>query len=139
MSGLHSLRHLLADWLVAVLMVCRLVSPLAHHNLRIPRMPELLTTLPSTTTSEQDRVTAGQRRTNILWEATQAVIAICVIGTTLFVDGRVALMAVELGATQQGSLMQLNVLAALVTGFYFGRTNHSRIGGVGGDLTVGGR
>jgi hypothetical protein len=29
--------------------------------------------------------------------------------------------------------MQLNVLAALVTGFYFGRTNHQRTGGVGGD------
>ena len=29
--------------------------------------------------------------------------------------------------------MQLNVLAAIVVGFYFGRTNHQRVGGVGGD------
>lgn len=86
----------------------------------------------STTTSEQDRKTAGQRRINIIWEVTQAIIAVSVVMTTLFVDGRVALTEGALSATQNAGLMQLNVMAALVTGFYFGRTNHQRQGGIGG-------
>ena len=90
--------------------------------------------LASTTTSEQDRKTAGQRRINIIWEVTQAVIAVSVVMTTLFVDGRVALTPGELSATQNAGLMQLNVMAALVTGFYFGRTNHQRQGGIGGSV-----
>jgi len=87
---------------------------------------------PPKTTSEEDRKSAGQRRVNIIWEGTQAVIAVSVIGTTLFVDGYVAMYGGELAAVQSSALMQLNVMAALVTGFYFGRTNHQRTGGVGG-------
>jgi hypothetical protein len=87
---------------------------------------------PPTTTSEQDRKSAGQRRVNIIWEVTQAIIAVSVIAATLYVDGAVALHGGELATVQSSALMQLNVMAALVTGFYFGRTNHQRSGGVGG-------
>ena len=82
--------------------------------------------------SEQELKTAGQRRVNILWEVTQSAIALAVVVVTLYVNAAVALRAVEMIASQQSGLMQLNVMAALVTGFYFGRTNHTRQGGVGG-------
>ena len=35
--------------------------------------------LPSATTSEQDRTTAGQRRINLIWETTQACIAVSIV------------------------------------------------------------
>lgn len=82
------------------------------------------------TTVEQDRHSAGQRRVNIIWETTQAIIAVSVIATTLFVDGLVAVYGTSTTELQSSGLMQLNVMAALVTGFYFGRTNHQRVGGV---------
>src|SRR5678815_930441 len=108
--------------------------------------------VPSTTTAEQDkqtagvrdaesiqaagireaeiRRTAGQRYTSLMWESTQALIALSVVVTTLFIDGKVALMGGTTTEVQSSALMQLNVMAALVTGFYFGRTNHQRVGGV---------
>ena len=95
-------------------------------------------TLPPDTTAEQDRKTSGQRRINVIWEMTQAGIAASVIGTTLLVDAVVALRQVAAAPAPSeiasSALMQLNVMAALVTGFYFGRTNHQRSGGVGGDM-----
>jgi hypothetical protein len=70
------------------------------------------------TTAEQDRATFGQRRINLIWEGTQAAIAVSV--TLATVSG--ALMSVE-SAVLSNSFF-------LVVGFYFGRTNHQRIGGV---------
>jgi hypothetical protein len=84
----------------------------------------------STTTREQDRHSLGQRRVNLVWEGTQAVIALGVIGTTLAVDGTIAIYGTSVTEISSSALMQLNVMAALVTGFYFGRTNHQRVGGV---------
>lgn len=72
----------------------------------------------STTTSEQDRHTLGQRRINLVWEGTQATIAIGVTAATLYA----ALQGIESSA--------LGNAFFLVVGFYFGRTNHERIGGV---------
>lgn len=89
---------------------------------------------PPTTTVQQDISHAGQRRINLIWEVTQAIIALGVIGATLFVDGYAAIHGNELNQIQSSALMQLNVMAALVTGFYFGRTNHQKQGGIGGDL-----
>lgn len=84
----------------------------------------------SSTTAEQDRHSLGQRRVNLVWEATQAIIALSVIGVTLYVDGIIAIYGKTIVEIQSSALMQLNVMAALVTGFYFGRTNHERTGGV---------
>ncbi len=85
------------------------------------------------TTAEQDRKSASQRRINLIWEYTQAVIAAAVIGTTLMVDANVALWSGSTSEYSSSAMMQLNVMAALVTGFYFGRTNHQRTGGIGGE------
>ncbi len=57
-------------------------------------------------------------------------------------NGSVALnrdVATIANQAASSALMQLNVMAALVTGFYFGRTNHERTGGVGGGSVMGGR
>ncbi len=76
------------------------------------------TELPSTTTVEQNLHTASQRRVNIIWEFTQAFIAIVVTLANVYA----ALLKID--------SQPLNNTFFLVVGFYFGRTNHQRVGGV---------
>jgi hypothetical protein len=71
---------------------------------------------------------AGQRRVNILWEITQALIAVSVSATTLFVAATLAIRQDLMGA-----FLLLSNAFFLVVGFYFGRTNHQKSGGVGGN------
>jgi len=85
--------------------------------------------VPATTTSEENRTSAGQRRINVIWEVTQALIAISVSGTTLFVAGSLAIR----GGADMVTFGLLSNGFFLVIGFYFGRTNHQRSGGVGGE------
>lgn len=74
--------------------------------------------------AERDLVMAGQRRINLIWEYTQAVIALLVVFTTM-------------GAGLYGMVHDLPIPTLMavafgtVVGFYFSRTNHSAIGGVG--------
>lgn len=77
------------------------------------------------TTSEQDLTTAGQRKVNLVWEYTQSIIALMVVGTTM--------VCVAL-ASYRADLQVPNLIAVAfgtVVGFYFSRTNHTAIGGVG--------
>jgi hypothetical protein len=94
--------------------------------------------LPSTTTAEEDRSsagsrdevslrTAGQRRINVIWEITQAAIALAVTGSTLYVSAALALK----DQGQTAAFLLLSNAFFLVVGFYFGRTNHQRVGGIG--------
>lgn len=76
-------------------------------------------TLAPTTTEQEDIVAEGQRRVNLIWEFTQASIAVMV---TLAVIGT-AIMEVD-------NVPIINAFF-LVIGFYFSRTNHQAIGGVG--------
>jgi len=70
-----------------------------------------------TTTAEQDRRTAGQRRVNMTWEYTQAAIALLVIGMFVFTSFR------------EKTVEPFSAgIVGVVIGFYFGRTNHARIG-----------
>lgn len=78
------------------------------------------------TTVQQDLVTAGQRRINLIWEYTQAVISIMVVAANMTVatyDGLVGTHG-EYPVVLSSSLF-------LIVGFYFSRTNHAAIGGVG--------
>ncbi len=86
--------------------------------------------LTATTTAEQNRKTASQRRVNLIWESTQAVIAISVTAATLYVAANLALH----DSGQVAAFLLLSNAFFLVVGFYFGRTNHQRTGGVGGDI-----
>lgn len=89
-----------------------------------------------TTSAEQDRGTAGQRQVNLLWENTQAKIAIAVVYVVLVVAGLLSLTAMLPWATERQialaitAFMLLSSLSTLVIGFYYGRTNHQKIGGV---------
>lgn len=87
------------------------------------------------TTEEQDRKTAAQRRVNILWEVTQSVVALSVTFATLFVAVQLTL---RVGATESAFILLSNAFF-LIVGFYFGRTNHQRTGGVGGSDASGSR
>lgn len=89
-----------------------------------PLLPE--PPIPSTTTREEDRHSAGQRQINRVWEFTQAVIAVSVTASTLFVAG----WQVVYGSGDMAAFLLLSNAFFLVIGFYFGRTNHQRVGGV---------
>lgn len=89
----------------------------------------------SRTTAEEDRKTSGQRRINVIWEATQAIIAITVTGATIYASVVVTLRS-DMDKT---AFIFLTNILFVVIGFYFGRTNHQRTGGVGGDTNIEGR
>lgn len=82
--------------------------------------------LPPNTTSEEDVNTASQRKVNLIWEYTQAFIAILVITANMVA----ALFNVVKGRDVAVPLIMSSSLF-LVVGFYFSRTNHSQIGGLG--------
>jgi hypothetical protein len=85
-----------------------------------------------TSTEEEDRVSAGQRNINLIWEHTQMKVALSVIWTALVVAAGLSLFGKSLGNVdiQLAAVVFLFGVANLVTGFYFGRTNHQKIGGV---------
>lgn len=89
--------------------------------------PSVQPSVAPTTTTEQDLKTAGQRRINNVWEYTQAAIAFSVVITTC--------IGIFIGRVVQGSNTSTIpfppewwTILGLVIGFYFGRTNHARIG-----------
>jgi hypothetical protein len=81
-----------------------------------------------TSTEEEDRVSAGQRAVNMIWETTQMKIALSVIWSALGVAAWLAVGGNQ--DAQVAAFVFLYGVANLVTGFYFGRTNHQKIGGV---------
>lgn len=92
-----------------------------------------------TTTAAQDETKKGQRFVNLIWETMQALIAGSVVTTTLVVSSMIALVILKPEASEKQSAMAITAymlisnLVSLIVGFYFGRTNHQKIGGVGGD------
>lgn len=82
----------------------------------------------ATTTQEEDRKTAGQRDINRLWESTQARIAQAVVGANIIYVFTVPFLP----QSQPAGALLLSNAFFLVIGFYFGRTNHTKTGGVGG-------
>lgn len=86
-----------------------------------------------TTSEEQDRGTAGQRAINLIWETTQRQLALSTIGCSLIVSVVLAIFGSVLNVPKElqiAAAVFLFGVANLVTGFYFGRTNHQRVGGV---------
>jgi hypothetical protein len=88
----------------------------------VPELPQA--SRPPTTTAQEDLTHAGQRKVNLIWEYTQAFIAISVVMVSL---------AAGLIAVKQGREVSafLSFVCGNVVGFYFSRTNHAAIGGVG--------
>ncbi len=86
----------------------------------------LAASLPPTTTVQQDELAANQRRVNLVWELSQATIALGVTFTTLYVA---AVLAIS-DQGQTAAFLLLSNAFFLVIGFYFGRTNHARAGDI---------
>lgn len=79
------------------------------------------------TTQEEDRVTYGQRKINLIWEVTQASIAILVTAVTLFVSAVLVLR----GDGGAAAFLLLSNVFFMVSSVYLTRTNHQKTGGVG--------
>lgn len=107
--------------------------------------------LAPTTTHEENVVTEGQRRINLIWETTQSRIALLVIHIGMGVNAVVIVILIALAffsrtereidtatvAIITGSIAAINLTSGIVIGFYFSRTNHSQIGGTGNKPTEG--
>ena len=75
--------------------------------------------IPPTTTIQEDMVTAGQRRINLIWEVTQAII------TVLITCAAIGCAIKDIKADV------LNFAFVAVISTYYARTNHTKVGGVG--------
>ncbi len=78
------------------------------------------------TTHQQDLTTKGQRDINRIWEWTQSLIALMVVVCScgLAIHGAVT-------GTERPMSQTLSNMLFLIIGFYFSRTNHAAIGGMG--------
>lgn len=73
---------------------------------------------PATTTLAQDKTRANQRKVNMIWEVTQA-------GVAMIITLAVVYCSIEKIASEE-----LKNSFFLIIGFYFSRTNHPSTGGV---------
>jgi hypothetical protein len=89
--------------------------------------------------SETSLTTEGQRKINLMWETTQSKIALFVVVFGMIINAFVVFilvisskaLSVEQIALISMCLQFVNLTAGIVIGFYFSRTNHASIGGVG--------
>lgn len=78
--------------------------------------------------------TEGQRHINLIWETVQAIIALTVTGTGMYVTSVLALRdegSPDAKAAAVAALVFITGVANLIVGFYFGRVNHANVGGTG--------
>lgn len=88
--------------------------------------PPLQPPMPPRTTEQEDITLHSQRYINKIWELTQAIIAIVVVGSNM-----IAALYNVFKNRDVDVPMILSSSLFLVIGFYFSRTNHQTIGGVG--------
>lgn len=84
--------------------------------------------LPPNTTHAAALVVAGQRRINLIWECTQALIALGVVTANMIVA---VYQGLDPGTHVGEFPVVLSSSLFLVIGFYFSRTNHTAVGGIG--------
>lgn len=87
-------------------------------------LPPLAPPIPPTTTHQEDLTTAGQRKINLIWEWTQAFIAMIVVIGYIIIASWCMIKGKEIPSS-------ISLLTGNVIGFYFSRTNHAAIGGIG--------
>lgn len=83
--------------------------------------------LPPATTREEDRHTASQRSINRWWEVTQSILAVSIVVSAEVVCILIIMYIDELASS---AFTFVATTVGTVIGFYFGRTNHQRVGGV---------
>lgn len=108
----------------------------AQHSAPAPAptsAPTTTSTISTTTSVEQQDLTAlGQRRINMIWEMTQSAIALMVVGGGMFTASILSLRIHEHpDSSSITAFLLISNTVFLVLGFYFSRTNHQNIGGVG--------
>ncbi len=86
--------------------------------------PHVERPLAPNTTTQEDLTTSGQRRINLIWETTQALLA-----TTVTITSMVVCLYTVVPGGPFPEVLSLSF--GLIIGFYFGRTNHAAIGGTG--------
>ena len=86
--------------------------------------------LAPTTTLQQDITHEGQRKISLIWERTQAAIAMLVTLVAL-IDISLAAFLGPKGEIAVAAMVFVTNAFSLVIGFYFSRTNHAAIGGIG--------
>lgn len=107
------------------------VNAKAIELLNTPKRRTLSKPLPAKTTEQEDIVTAGQRRINLIWEHTQAAIALMVCLCTM-AAGMITVIATMFYDKADAQIPTILAVAfGTVIGFYFSRTNHTAIGGIG--------
>jgi hypothetical protein len=74
--------------------------------------------------SEESRTSGGQRRVNLIWEVTQSMLALLIVTASM--------ASALIPASSPTAQVTLTNAMFVVIGFYFGRTNHQRTGGVQG-------
>lgn len=74
--------------------------------------------LPPKTTAAEDETAAGQRRVHILWESTQAIVAVMITGAVIY------------NAVNKIESPVLTNAFFLIVSMYFVRTNHTLTSGV---------
>lgn len=82
-------------------------------------MPDTPITAGNNGIAAEAAITRGQRRINLIWEATQSSISVLVT---------LAIIYTSIKGTGTETLTNAFFL---IIGFYFSRTNHAAIGGVG--------
>jgi len=85
----------------------------------VPPVPITPENKSPTTTLQQDITLVAQRRINLIWEATQAIISITIV---------VANVIAAFKLNEKNEILS-NALF-LIVGFYFSRTNHTKTGGI---------
>lgn len=82
--------------------------------------------MPATTTVEQDLHTQAARDNDQTWESTQRQIALIVVISAVVY----AFVTIWFVPKVESTTVFFASAFTLVIGFYFGRTNHARLGGV---------
>lgn len=101
-------------------------APLQVDIVSVPETLPSQPSLPPRTTEQEDITLRGQRRVNLIWEMTQAIIAVSVVLSNMVAALHNVFMGLDVDVP-----MILSSSMFLVIGFYFARTNHQAIGGVG--------
>jgi len=90
--------------------------------------PNVEQSVAPTTTTQEDLTTAGQRRVNLIWEYTQSFVTITVVLANMIVA---VINGISKGAALGEHPSILSSALFLILGFYYSRTNHAAIGGIG--------
>jgi len=85
-------------------------------------------TVATLSVEEVSKRALGQRLINAIWEITQALIALTVTGSVIYASVKLSLQA---GSEDKTAFIFMTNVLFTVIGFYFGRTNHQKTGGVG--------